>query len=185
MNKRLRFPLFGGGVSYFSDSPYVPHSFSTCPVHPRRFPVQCGWEGRKLAREAGGRAGLAPQDRKCCLWCWLCIVLTGQVSHCTENSCRDSPPAPGGLFTFWLALSLKPLSLMQMRAFINDTTWGLPWVSGLLWCLITASAHSSLSLWRLGTLFFGSKCFFQGQFPSSAQHRFTRCVLRECKLIWC
>lgn len=57
MNKRLRFPLFGGGVSYFSDSPYVPHSFSTCPVHPRRFPVQCGWEGRKLAPEAGRRAG--------------------------------------------------------------------------------------------------------------------------------
>lgn len=42
--------------------------------------------------------------------------------------------------------------------------------SGLRWCLITVSAHSSLSLWRLGTLFFGSKCFFQGQFPSSAQY---------------
>ena len=55
--------------------------------------------------------------------------------------------------------------------------------SGLLWCLITPRVSSSLSMWRLGTLFFGSECFIQGQFPSSAQHHFRRCVLRECKLI--
>ena len=55
--------------------------------------------------------------------------------------------------------------------------------SGSRCYLITPRVSSSLSMWRLGTLFFGSKCFIQGQFPSSAQHHFRQCVLRECKLI--
>lgn len=74
---------------------------------------------------------------------------------------------------FYILTGIKPLAIIP-GANASFHKWHHLRVvtgSGSCWCLTTPGISSSLSMWRWGMLFFGSKCFTQGQFPSSAQHQ--------------
>lgn len=74
---------------------------------------------------------------------------------------------------FYILTGIKPLAIIP-GANVSFHKWYHSRVvtgSGSCWCLTIPGISSLLSMWRRGMLFFGSKCFTQGQFPSSAQHQ--------------